>query len=403
MGRKRGKMISKGLRKLSIKALSLLMVTVFSAGFLGIFSKPAEVSADGDLYSSLYGVFKDRSGEGDNFMSQETFIARMLYYCEILNEINYTYGSQESELGCDGFVSLVLRLTFCTAHKFSRVRGGKYECKFDYREEHTVASSPVDKYEVFRPGGTSATWLYKNYVNKVVKPLVTREKVTDKSNSDWIKYLNSVGAQPGDIMFWDNDKNLDYWSHVSIYAGVINGVPMMWHASSIKGQVCRQCLGEITCENSYLKYVSIMPSTDRPARVGLFVDENDVSGAFSYSVYTAPDFKECKGHITNGCSLSGQTYLSSIPVYPNDDKSSYERTLYLRRNVPPYKADSAYCSGADQIVYRLDIRITRDDEGKATLRYHICGASDVRNYISGQIDDFDLFAGGNTIPVTDFR
>ena len=128
-------MLVRSLRNYAVKAFALLFVTVITAGFAYAYIDPSEVSASGDLYDTLYEVFRDKSGDPDGFMTQEELVKKMLSNCDKLSGIGYTFGSQEHYLACDGFVSLVFRLTFGTAHEFERYRD-KFWCKFDFREEH---------------------------------------------------------------------------------------------------------------------------------------------------------------------------------------------------------------------------------------------------------------------------
>ena len=391
-------MLKSGIRNLAVKAMAMLSAAVVCAGIAGSYIKPVEVSADEGLYHSLYDVFRDRSDDPENFMSQELFIKRIFWNCEALWGINYTYGDQEHNLGCDGFVSLVFRLTFGTAYDFKRTED-KYWVKFDYHEEHIVAASNVDQYEIFRPGGTSVTWLYKNYPNEIVEPLVDRTFVEGMDDDEWVDFMEDIGAQPGDIMLWDDDDDDKFWTHVGIYAGIEDGVPMMWHASSIKGEVVKQSLGEITSFIQYLDYVCILPTTPKPAKVGLYVDSSvPVEKDFSYSVYRDADCTEFIGRLTNVSSSNGQSSLGNVNIYPNQDESAFERTIYIRKEVTPYTTVTE-----DQEVFQLIIRIEPNGDGKGTLKYSVYGASDIRFYFSKELINYDYYTGYKVIEITEFR
>lgn len=388
----------KKVRNYAVKVLALLSVTCLAAGIVGAGLKPNKVIADDNLYPTLYDMFKERSGNPDSFMSQEDLVKKVLSNCKELDGITYDYGSAEHYLGCDGFVSLVLRMTFGTVHEFERTRT-KYWAKFDYHEEHKQAGSYVDKYGVYRPGGTTVTWLYEHYVNTEVKSLTSRKYVEGWGSSDWAEYLESVGAQPGDIMFWDNDNKNDCWSHIGIYAGNEDGVPKMWHASSIEEKVCKQSLSAITCDVQYLDYVLIVPMTDHPAKVGLFVDtEAENEYEFSYSVYKDPECTQYLGRISSLCTLSSQSPLENIKIYPNEDKKSFDLAVYVRRDQSPYSD-----SNTDQDVIKIKIRIDLDDDGIATLKYAIYMTADMRYYSGDEIYDYDYLNGGQVIPLADFR
>ena len=395
----------KSVKGFIVKAIALGSVCAVSACFADAYINPVNVSADNaiyttdsGLYTTLYDVFKSRSDDPANFMTQEEFRWNLLDNCEALDGIEDTYGDQEHNLGCDGFVSLALRLTFGTAYNFERTKD-KYWCKFDYHEEHIVACSPVDQYEVYRPGGTSVTWLYKNYVNQVIEPRIDKTLVEGMDNDDWIAFLGEVGAQPGDIIFWDEDEDDKYWTHIGIYAGIEDGEAMMWHASSIRGEVVKQSLSEITAFIQYLDYACIVATTDQPARVGFYVDTlGSPEKDFSYSIYRDPECSRYLGRISNVCTLYEQSYLDNIAIFPNDDKKTYDLKVYVRRDMVPYTE-----GGCDSQVYQVIIHIDVTGNGKGTLSYSVYGADDIRYYSSRQIDNYYYVTGYRVIEITDYR
>lgn len=393
----------KSLKNIAVKAIAMISMAAVVAGIGVSYVNPVDVTADGAKYTTLYDVFKDRSGKPSKFMTQEDMQQKVLANCKKLSGIGYSSGNQENHLACDGFVSLVFRLTFGTAHEFTK-RKDKYYCKFNIKEEHKVACSYVDRYEVYRPGGTSVTWLYKNYVNKVVKPRGSkRKKVEGMNNAQWVEYLNKIGAQPGDIIFWDNDKDDKFWTHIGIYAGIEKGVAKMWHASAVKKKVMKQNLSEITNEVCYLDYACVVALTDVPARIGLFADSENSSSDFSFSVYKDAVCKTKIGRLASSCTLKDETALDSIKVWPSDDKDVYERTLYLRRDMAPYKVKNAELAGSDQTVFKLVIRIEVGPDKKGKLTYAIYGAKDMRYYGGKTINDYDYRNGSKIIPITNLK
>jgi len=398
----------KNIRRIVVKAIAIVAMAAVTAGIADSYIHPVNVSADNN-YQTLYDVFKDRSGNPDSFMGQEEFRNKLLANCKLLNKVAYTSGQQQHAFACDGFVSMALRITFGTVHEVKvcydyKEKETLISYKFNSKEEHIVADSYVDKYEVYRPGGTSVTWLYKNYVNNIVKPRgAKRKKCEDMSNKQWVQYLEQINAQPGDILFWDNDRDDKYWSHIGIFAGIENGVAKMWHASAVKKKVCKQDLSEITEEIRYLKYVCVLPMTDAPARVGLCTDTESKLRDFSYSVYKDEDCSDFLGRITSNCTLKDQASLDDIAIYFNSDKTAYEKTLYVRRDMSPFKFANAELAGADQTVYKLKIKITPGEENKGVLTYTIYGAKDIRYYSGKTIDDYDYRLGGQVIAITDFR
>ena len=394
--------------KIAVKAIAIITMAAVVAGIAESYIQPVPVVADAK-YQTLYDVFRDRSGDPDSFMDQEEFRSKILANCKLLNKVAYTSGSQVHELACDGFVSMVLRITFGTVHKVKvcydyKEKKTLMSYEFNRKEEHVVANSYVDKYEVYGPGGTSVTWLYKNYVGNIVNPISSkRKKCEDMTNKQWVEYLEQINAQPGDILFWDNDKNDKYWTHIGIFAGIENGTAKMWHASAVKKKVCKQDLSEITENVRYLKYVCVLPMTDAPAKVGLCANTDSNLKDFSYSVYKDEDCSEFIGRISSNCTLKDQASLEDIAIYLNGDKTAYEKTIYVRRDMSPFKFANAELAGADQTVYKLRIKITPGEENKGTLTYSIYGSKDIRYYDSNTITDYDYRSGGQVILITDYR
>ncbi|MCQ2473891.1 MAG: hypothetical protein MJ098_07135 [Saccharofermentans sp.] len=392
----------KSISNFAVKVIAMLLMATIVVGISGYYTEPVTVNATAK-YDTLYDVFKARSGHPDTFMSQEDFRSKVLSNCKKLNGVGYTSGRQDNYLACDGFVSMVFRLTFGTVHEFSKHRD-KIWFKFYPKEEHIVAQSYVDKYEIYRPGGTSVTWLYNNYVEKIVPARGSkRKKVEDYSNKQWVNYLTSINAQPGDIIMWDNDTNYTYWTHIGIYAGIEDGKAKMWHASSVKKKVLKQNMSEITEDVGYLKFACVVPLTDVPAKIGLFAEIGDNTRDFSYTVYKDEACKSQLGRIASSVKLNEESKLGEILLYPNSDKSAYERTLYLVRDTSPYKTLSASVVGEDQTVYRIKIRIEPGEEHVGVLKYSIYEAKNIRSYGGKTIEDYDYYAGGLVIPITDFR
>ena len=398
----------KDIKRIAVKAIAMLAMTAVVAGIGSAYVDPVDVEAD-TKYDTLYDVFKARSGKGDDFTSQEDFRKQVLNNCKRLDKIAYTSGNQENCLACDGYVSLVFRLTFGTVHEFKKyyeykTKKFKYRCKFYRKEEHKKCDSYVDKYEIYRPGGTSVTWLYNNYVDKLVKPRGSKRKnVEGFTNKQWVSYLESINAQPGDIIIWDNDYNYTYWTHIGIFAGIENGVAKMWHSSSVKKKVCKQSMSEITEEVKFLKFACVVPLTDVPAKAGLCVDGEGIEKDFSYSIYSDANCKNKIGRIASSCVLKDQSNLDNILIYPNSDKSAFEKTLYVRRDLAPYQTATSNLTEADQTVYKLVIRIEPGEDHKGVLKYSIYGAKDTKYYAGKTIDDYDYRSGGQVISIKDFR
>ena len=81
-------MFLQGIRRFAVKAIALLSIAVVTTGFMSAYVNPRDVSADDDLYDCLYDVFRDRSDDPDNFMTQERFAQRVLGNCALLNGID---------------------------------------------------------------------------------------------------------------------------------------------------------------------------------------------------------------------------------------------------------------------------------------------------------------------------
>jgi hypothetical protein len=101
--------------------------------------------------------------------------------------------------------------------------------------------------------------------------------------------------------------------------------------------------------------------------------------------------------------LKEQASLENIAIYPNGDKTAYEKTIYVRRDMSPFKIGNAELAGADQTVYMLKIKITPDDNKVGTLKYSVYGAKDIRYYDSQTIYDYNYRSGGRFILISDYR
>ena len=173
----------------------------------------------------------------------------------------------------------------------------------------------------------------------------------------------------------------------------------MWHASSIRGEVVKQSLSEITAFIQYLDYACIVATTDQPARVGFYVDTlGSPEKDFSYSIYRDPECSRYLGRISNVCTLYEQSYLDNIAIFPNDDKKTYDLKVYVRRDMVPYTE-----GGCDSQVYQVIIHIDVTGNGKGTLSYSVYGADDIRYYSSRQIDNYNYVTGYRVIEITDYR
>ena len=174
----------------------------------------------------------------------------------------------------------------------------------------------------------------------------------------------------------------------------------MWHSSSVKKKVCKQSMSEITEEVKFLKFACVVPLTDVPAKAGLCVDGEGIEKDFSYSIYSDANCKNKIGRIASSCVLKDQSNLDNILIYPNSDKSAFEKTLYVRRDLAPYQTATSNLTEADQTVYKLVIRIEPGEDHKGVLKYSIYGAKDTKYYAGKTIDDYDY---GQVISIKDFR
>ena len=68
-------MFFRSIRNYAVKAIALLFATVLSAGVAGSYARPVDVNADEDLYPSLYDLFRERSGDPENFIPEKDRIA----------------------------------------------------------------------------------------------------------------------------------------------------------------------------------------------------------------------------------------------------------------------------------------------------------------------------------------
>ena len=165
----------------------------------------------------------------------------------------------------------------------------------------------------------------------------------------------------------------------------------------------KQIMAEMTEETKYLKLACVVPMTDAPAKVGISAMTGSRERDFSYSIYKDENCRSCIGRITSNCTLKDQASLEDLAIYFNSEKTAYEKTVYVRRDMSPFKFANAELAGADQTVYMLKIKIIPDDNNLGTLKYSIYGAKDIRCYASKTVYDYDYRSGGLFILISDYR
>ena len=93
------------------------------------------------------------------------------------------------------------------------------------------------------------------------------------------------------ILWWNDNKDKNNAQHITIYAGIEDGVPMQWTASSTTGYFCKKSLSSSSSEagkGSFTGFMGLRATglTD-DAYAGFYLDKRDPSGInYTGAVFT---------------------------------------------------------------------------------------------------------------------
>ena len=344
------------------------------------------------------------------YSSEKAFRDEILSACSRMSGVKYQWGGGGwNGIDCAGSVSLA----YSVALKTARITGtpGSYGKK---TLSYSGGANP-DKYGFYRPGFAGIKSSFKDSLlkNRGITPSENKFSNFESNcksgiqDDEWINIINTYGFKPGDMILWWNDnKDKNNAQHITIYAGIDNGVPMQWTASSTTGYFCKKSLSSSSSEagkGSFTGFMGLRATALKDsAYAGFCLDKRDPSGinytGAVFTVFNDSDLNSIAGELrdddgdgvyTDYYSLTGSEFSKQrLRLTPKDDAgSSYEDTLYVKEtkipdglilpdgtkkslkdtdgNVPDVYAFS------DTDVYVIHIKVSETDGSSGKLEYSI--------------------------------
>ena len=372
------------------------------------------------------------------YTSEKAFRDYILAACKSLDGVKYEWGGGGwNGIDCAGSVSFVYSVALKTA--FIQSTPGSYGNR---TLSYSGGGNP-DKYGFYRPGFAGIKSSFKNGLLKKrgITPAENKFSSFDTNgtkgiqNDEWINIINTYGFKPGDMILWWNDNNdKNNAQHITIYAGIEDGVPMHWTASSTAGYFCKKSLASSSSEagkGSFTGFMGLKATALRDsAYAGFYLDKRDPSGinylGAEFTVYKDAGLNSQAGELrdddgdgiyTDYYSLSGSSYSKqSFNITPkNGEEGTYEDTLYIKETTKPSSvllpdgskkslmdADgnipSVY-SFMDSNVYEVHIKVSGTDGSKGKLSYSIKRAGGGELY-SFTKNDYPYTTGSNVMLIT---
>lgn len=431
-------MKNKGSPKYKARLLAGIMTAAVVICSLPFFVGSKNVNA---AVLSSNALVPESNARNAGYTSEKAFRDEILAACAKMSGVKYQWGGGGwNGIDCAGSVSLAYSVALKTA-KITGTSGSYGKKTLSY----SGGANP-DRYGFYRPGfaGIKSTITGSLLKYKGITP--TENKFSNfetngKSgiqDDEWINIINTYGFKPGDmIMWWNDNKDKNNAQHITIYAGIIDGVPMQWTASSTSGYFCRKSLSSSSSEagkGSFTGFMGLRATSLRDAAyAGFYLDKRDPSGinytGAVFTVYKDADLKNIAGELrdddndgvyTDFYYLSGSNYTKQkLSLTPQDQSgSSYEDTLYIKETTIPdglilpdgTRKDLKDSEGnipsiykfSDPDVYKMHIRITETDGSTGKLEYSIGknGGDELYSFVK---NGYAYTSGSDVMVVTNMK
>ena len=195
------------------------------------------------FYSSVSAVpLVDKSAYlSAGYSSAQEFRAAIIRNCERLEYVGYLHSGHwvTGYIDCTGSTAIAFR----DALKTAKINGtSDVGTRADGTPVRTVSVTYYDKYS----DGRDSYGFYRNgifsvnsfFLNKMVKwrgiSYVPQPVGDGWSNDEWVEYLSKYNFQAGDVIIWyyDTSSGGKSFQHMTIYAGIEDGIAYEWTASS---------------------------------------------------------------------------------------------------------------------------------------------------------------------------
>ncbi|MBR4947656.1 MAG: VaFE repeat-containing surface-anchored protein [Clostridiales bacterium] len=370
------------------------------------------------------------------YSSAKSFRDAILSACKRLDGVKYEWGGGGwNGIDCAGSVSLAYSVALGTATINSTP--GSY----GYKTLSYSGGGNPDKYGFYRPGFAGIKTSFTNGIfrSRGISASENHFSSFDTNGTkgiqseEWITIINTYGIKPGDmIMWWNDDRDSTNAQHITIYAGIENGVPMQWTGSSSMGYFCKKPLADSSAEAGKGSFTGFMVlrATDLTdnAYAGFCIEKKDPSGiAYTgavFSFYSDSELADKVGELRDDDSdgvytdyyalISGSYSKQRYRMTKTDDSATaYEDKLYVKETTAPAGVIlpegakiSLTANGSlpdiyrfsDENIYCISFGLTSCDGSYGRLAYSVQrnGAGQI---CSGTIEDYSYTSGSDSIVI----
>lgn len=390
---------------------------------------------------SANALVSEADTENAGYSYESSFRNEILWACAKMDGVRYEWGGGGwNGIDCAGSVSIAYSAALGTV--WIAGTSGTYG---DRTLSYSGGGAP-DKYGFYWPG-------YAGIKSSFTNDLLKRRGITPSENyfssfetngttgiqsEEWLDIIDDYGFLPGDMILWWNDSNdSENAQHITIYAGIENGVPMHWTASSTAGYFCKKPLSESSAEAGKGSFTGFMglkaTGLKDSAYVGFSLDKRDPSGinytgaVFSFYEDAALNTKigelrddDDDGVYSDYYVLEDGSYSESrMSLTRADSKNSlYEDTIYIKETTCPTGLILPDGSGfsleepggtvpdiydfTDDEVYVLDVEFNETGVLNGELEYSISTQNGDVLY-SESIDGYEYKYGSDVIIITNMH
>ena len=425
----------KSITKYKARFISSFMAATIAICTLPFFIKPIKSEAAVISSNALVSEANTRSA---GYTSEKAFRDAIIAACKKLDGVKYTWGGGGwNGIDCAGSVSVAYSVALGTMTINSTP--GSYGSK---TLSYSGGGTP-DKYGFEIPGYAGIKSSFTNGLLKIrgITPSENHFSSFDTNgtsgiqNSEWIDIINTYGIRPGDMLMWWNDNNdSTNAQHITIFAGIEDGVAYQWTGSSSMGYFCKRPLADSTSEYGKGRFTGFMAlratALVEEAYVGFSLDKRDPSG-FNYtgaifSFYKDESLTDKVGELRDddGDGVYTDYYALKDGTYTNqkfkmshvdDTYSPYSDKLYVKETKAPsgiILPDGTSRSLADQSgnipgiynfiddsTYILRCSVSYPDGSKGRLAYSLYRVGEDL-MIATSIDGYNYIDGSNAVVLT---
>lgn len=423
--------------KFSARLIAGLMAATVAICTLPLFINPVKTEA---AVLSSNALVSEEDTRYVGYQWERSFRYEILYACQLMDGVRYQWGGSGSNgIDCAGSVSMAYSYALGTLWIDGTY--GEYGNK-------TVAyhgGGAPDAYGFYWPGyaGIKTTFTNELLAYRGIYPEENyfgefeTNGVSGIQNDEWANIIKSYGIKPGDMILWWNDTNDSINpQHITIYAGIENGVPMHWTASSSNGYFCKKPLADSSSEAGKGSFTGFMglraTGLYEEPYVGFYLDKRDPSGinytGSVFSVYSDSSLSNKIGELrdddydgiyTDYEDYTGRSHESNRYRLTRTSNigPTYEDAIYIKETTAPTGvilpdgtamslADSngnvpEVYSFIDNNTYEIEIYMTDTDGTYGYMEYSVTSGG---TYLySTAVDRYSYLEGSNVIVVTNME